>query len=159
MVTRRSIPVTQAVIMWLLLATGVVLGQCPPLLWHVGLFSSAPQGSVLCTDWIQKIMSEVCVHLSFIVSRSDCGLRRRSAAEWLLVMQVRIPLKSWIYVSCVCCVGSGFCDEVVTLSEELWLGARAVRLNCNLETLTMRLPTQTLDCCAKEEKKPHCLYA
>jgi len=27
-----------------------------------------------------------------------------------------------------------------------------VRLNYNLETLTMRLPTSALDCCAKDEK-------
>jgi hypothetical protein len=36
----------------------------------------------------------------------------------LLIMRVRIPLRSWMYVSCVCCVDSGFCDEVVTRSEE-----------------------------------------
>ena len=33
-----------------------------------------------------------------------CRLRRRSSAARLLPLRVRIPLKSWMFVSCVCCV-------------------------------------------------------
>jgi len=32
-----------------------------------------------------------------------CGLRRRSAAAWLLAAWFRILLRAWIFVSCVCC--------------------------------------------------------
>jgi hypothetical protein len=39
-------------------------------------------------------------------SRWPCGLRRRSAAAWLLGSRVRIPLREWMFVSRVymlCC--------------------------------------------------------
>jgi hypothetical protein len=41
-------------------------------------------------------------------------LRRQSAAARLLVSRVPIPLKAWMFVSFVCCVGSGLCDELIT---------------------------------------------
>jgi len=31
-------------------------------------------------------------------------LTRRSAAAWLLGSRVRIPLRIWIFIFCVCCV-------------------------------------------------------
>jgi hypothetical protein len=43
---------------------------------------------------------------------------RRSAAAWLLGSRVRAPQIAWLFVSCVCCVGRGFCDELITRSEE-----------------------------------------
>jgi hypothetical protein len=42
----------------------------------------------------------------------------RSGAAWLLGSRVRIPLKVWLFAASVCCVGSGFCEELVTLSDE-----------------------------------------
>jgi len=44
------------------------------------------------------------------------GLRRRSAAARLLRSWVRIPLGSWMFVCCECCVlsGRGLCDELIT---------------------------------------------
>ena len=57
-----------------------------------------------------------------IICRSQWqrGLRRRSVAARLLVLWVRIPPGSWIYVSCECCVVSrrGLCDGLITLPEE-----------------------------------------
>ena len=47
-----------------------------------------------------------------------CGLSCRSAAALLLGYRVRIPLRTWMFVSRVCCVGSGLCDEPITRSEE-----------------------------------------
>jgi hypothetical protein len=37
-------------------------------------------------------------------SRWPCGLRRRSEAAWLLGSRVRIPMRAWIFVSCICCM-------------------------------------------------------
>jgi hypothetical protein len=45
------------------------------------------------------------------------GLRRRSAVAWLLGSRVRIPLGTWMFVSCVymlSCVGRGPCDWLIT---------------------------------------------
>jgi hypothetical protein len=47
-----------------------------------------------------------------------CSLRRRSTAALLLGSRVRIPLRALMFVSCVCCVGSGLCDELITRPEE-----------------------------------------
>jgi hypothetical protein len=47
---------------------------------------------------------------------------KRSAAAWLLGSRVRIPLRSWMFVSCVyvllSCVGRGLCDGLITRPEE-----------------------------------------
>ena len=45
-------------------------------------------------------------------------LKPRSADTRLLGSRVRIPLSAWMFVCCVCCVGSGHCDELITRSEE-----------------------------------------
>jgi hypothetical protein len=37
-------------------------------------------------------------------SRWLCGLRHRYAAAWLLGLWVRITLRAWMFVFCVCCV-------------------------------------------------------
>jgi hypothetical protein len=42
---------------------------------------------------------------------------QRSAAARSLGLRVRIPLSVWVFVSCVCCVGSGLCDEQITRSR------------------------------------------
>jgi hypothetical protein len=49
-----------------------------------------------------------------------CGLSRRSEAGWFLGSRVRIPLRVWMFVSCVVmyCVGSGLCDLLITHLEE-----------------------------------------
>jgi hypothetical protein len=50
------------------------------------------------------------------------GLRRRSAAAWLLGSRVRIPLGTWMFVSCfyvvLSCAGRGLCDGLITRPEE-----------------------------------------
>jgi hypothetical protein len=50
------------------------------------------------------------------------GLRRRSAAVWLLGSRVRISLKAWMLVYCVCmwlsCVCGGVFDGPITHQEE-----------------------------------------
>ena len=38
------------------------------------------------------------------LSRWPCGLKRRSAAAWLLGSRVRIPLRAWMFVPSVFCV-------------------------------------------------------
>jgi hypothetical protein len=60
-------------------------------------------------------------------SRWSYRLTHRSEAAWLLGSRVRIPLKVWIFVSCVCCVGSGLCHELITRSEET---VRVYASNC-----------------------------
>jgi hypothetical protein len=41
---------------------------------------------------------------------------RKSEAAFLMGSSVRIPLRTWMFVCCVCCVG--FCDRMITRSEE-----------------------------------------
>jgi hypothetical protein len=40
----------------------------------------------------------------FRKDRFYCGLNRGTAAARLLELRVRIPLRTWMFVSCVCCV-------------------------------------------------------
>jgi hypothetical protein len=57
---------------------------------------------------------------TFSVGRSQWpfGLRRGSTIAQLLVSRVRILLRSWMLISCVRFVGSGFCHNMITSSEE-----------------------------------------
>jgi hypothetical protein len=49
-----------------------------------------------------------------------------SAATVFLGSRLRFPQRAWMFVSCVCCVGSGICDVLITRSEESYrLCARA----------------------------------
>ena len=82
-----------------------------------------------------QLMETKCV-----VSRSQwpTGLRRRSAADRLLRLRVRIPPGAWMFFCCECCVlsGRGLCDGLITRPEEsyrLWCV-----LVCDLETSGMR---------------------
>ena len=46
------------------------------------------------------------------------GIRRGAIAARSPGSQVQIPLMTRMSVSCVCCVVSGICDELINLSEE-----------------------------------------
>jgi hypothetical protein len=50
------------------------------------------------------------------------GLRRRSAASWLLGSRLQIPLGAWMFVCCLyvvlSCVGRGLCDGLIIHPEE-----------------------------------------
>jgi hypothetical protein len=63
-----------------------------------------------------------CLVLEVCRSRWPRGLRRRSAAALLLGSRVWIPLRAWVFVSCVYvllpCVGRGLCEGLITLTEE-----------------------------------------
>jgi hypothetical protein len=80
-------------------------------------------------------------------------LRSRSAAARLLRFWVRIPLGSWISISCECCVlsGRGFCDELITRPDESYWPWFVVV--CDLETSWMRKPWSTRGCSAKKQTK------
>jgi hypothetical protein len=61
------------------------------------------------------------VHQLLGRSQRPRGLRRRSAAAWLLGSRVRIPFRAWMFVSCVymlSCVGRGLCGGLITRPEE-----------------------------------------
>ena len=75
-----------------------------------------------------------------------------SAGAHLLGFWVRIPLGSWMFVSCECHVLSsrGLCDELITHPEEsysLWC-----IIMCDLETSGMREPQTSLSCRATGPK-------
>jgi hypothetical protein len=54
-------------------------------------------------------------YINLSLSRCPCGVRRRPESARLLGSRVRIPLRVYMFVSCVlCCVGSGLCDELIT---------------------------------------------
>jgi hypothetical protein len=74
------------------------------------------------------------------LSQWPCGLRRRSAAAFLLRLLVRIPPGAWMFICCKCCVllGRSLCDELFTRPEEpyrLWC-----EVMCGLKTSRMRRP-------------------
>ena len=52
-----------------------------------------------------------------------------------------------VFVPCVCCVGSGLCDEPITHSEESYPVCVCI-IVCDLETSTMRRSRFYLGCCA-----------
>jgi hypothetical protein len=51
-------------------------------------------------------------------SRWLCGLRRMSAASPLLELLIPIPLRAWMFISCIFYIGSGLCDELITRLEK-----------------------------------------
>jgi len=59
-----------------------------------------------------------------------------------------------VFVRYICCVWSGFCDELITRSGE-WYRARACvcAIECNLETSTLRRPRSVFDCCVTKKLK------
>jgi hypothetical protein len=66
-------------------------------------------------------MTDICFYCQ---SQWPRGLRRRSAADRLLSLWVRIPPAAWIFVCCECRVlsGRGLYDELITRPEEsYWL--------------------------------------
>jgi hypothetical protein len=65
-------------------------------------------------------MSRSEVSCSAIQQQQANNIRRRSAAARLLGLRFRIPLRAWVFVSCVfvCCVGGGLCDEIIIRSEK-----------------------------------------
>jgi hypothetical protein len=82
------------------------------------------------------------------------GLIRRSVAVRLQGSCVRIPLRAWIFVFCVHCVGTGACGELFTCSEE------SIGCACDLETVTVRGLRPEMWCCAPPpplKKKPQLL--
>ena len=52
-----------------------------------------------------------------------------------------------MFVSCVCCVSDGSCDEVILSSEESYRLRVSV---CGLETSTVWRSRPELDCCVTE---------
>jgi hypothetical protein len=87
-------------------------------------------------------------------SRWPCGLRRRSAAPWLLGSRARNPLRAWMFVCCVvCCVRCGQCDGLITRSEASCQVCVSV---CELETSKTRRPRPNLGCFATEERSVTC---
>jgi hypothetical protein len=86
-------------------------------------------------------------------SRWPCGLRRRSAAAWLLGSRLRSSLRAWMFFSCVCCMlcrlrPLGWADRSfrgvlpnVCISNGVWS-----------ETSKIRRPRPELGCCVTEKK-------
>jgi hypothetical protein len=52
----------------------------------------------------------------------------------------------------LCCVGSGLCDELITLSEASYR-VYMCRIMCDLKSSTVRRPKPELGCCTTEIKK------
>jgi hypothetical protein len=63
-----------------------------------------------------------CRNPPFNRSQRPLGVRRRSAAASLLGSRVRIPLRAWMFVSCLyvvlSCVDRVLCEELITRPEE-----------------------------------------
>ena len=77
----------------------------------------------------------------WVVEAGPVGL----ATARFLELPAWIPLRVWMFVSCVCYVGSGLCDELITCSGSLGcVGSR---------NLNMRRPRADLGCCATESSE------
>jgi hypothetical protein len=95
--------------------------------------------STLDLTW-NAVPIEISTQLfEFRWSRWPCCLRNGSAAARLLGSRVWIPLRAWMFGSCVCYVGSGLCDELTACSEKSYRVCVCLML-CDLETSTMRQP-------------------
>jgi len=59
-----------------------------------------------------------------------------------------------MFVSCVFCVGSGFCDMLITLPEESYQVCVCVcERERDLETSAIRRPELEMDCCPMQKIK------
>jgi hypothetical protein len=56
-----------------------------------------------------------------------CHPRRKSEAVRLVELRNRIPLRSWTFVSCLCCVRSDLWDELITFAEESYRVRACIR--------------------------------
>jgi hypothetical protein len=83
-------------------------------------------------------------------SRWPYGLKLRSEVASLLGSRVRIPLRAWIFVSCVCCVLCRWrpLGQADHSSRGVLPDARVCLIECHLETSTRRWSRRELGCCA-----------
>jgi hypothetical protein len=100
--------------------------------------SDAPVPHLLC----EACFAEFCF-------RCPCVVRCRSAAVWLLGSWVWIPLREWIFVSCVYCVGTCLCDDLIALTEE---SHRLCVSVSDIETSTTRGPRPEMGCGATDKE-------
>jgi hypothetical protein len=110
--------------------------------------------SFMIMTWFYILVSLLCLIKCIkivLISRSRWprGLRRRSAAAWLLRAQVRIPLRAWMFcLLCLyvvlSCVSRGLCNGLITRPEESYRVSNCVRLR----NLKKRRPRTDLGCSA-----------
>jgi hypothetical protein len=57
----------------------------------------------LCSLYFSISSNKIYNNIIVVNSRAQwpCSLKRRSVAAWLLGSRVRIPLRAWMFVSCV----------------------------------------------------------
>jgi hypothetical protein len=89
------------------------------------LHGAVSQKTHLHTRRCENLKSHITELLIVVSTDTTCrfqwprGLRRRSAAAWLLGSRVRMPLGAWMFVCCVVlCRQRGLCDGLITRPEE-----------------------------------------
>jgi hypothetical protein len=97
---------------------------------------------VLLLERDTQFVIRVCTECT---ENTETGIRRIYAAAELLGSLVRILPRAWMFVSCVCCVGSDLCDGLITRPETSY---RVCVYMCDLETSETRRPRSELGCCA-----------
>jgi hypothetical protein len=108
-------------------------GHVPRNLWNTRMYSrvhNKPRSLLREINPVKVLTSYLFnIHFNIVLpssldsrSRWPRGLRRRSAAAWLLRSRARIPLGAWMFVSCLYavlpCVGRGLCDGLITRPQE-----------------------------------------
>ena len=92
-------------------------------------------------------------------SHWPCDLRRMFKAAWLLGSLVRIPLRAWMFVSCVCRV---LCKQRrVQLTDYSFRGVLPCVCVCVsncvwYRNFISRQPRPDLGCCVTKKKSNHC---
>jgi len=86
-----------------------------------------------------------------------CGLICRTETAKVLGLRVWILLGEWMLVSCVCYVGSGFCDQLITHLEEPYQVCVCWIMH-DLETSTVRWYRPQLVHCSTHKKEVAWLF-
>jgi len=79
-----------------------------------------------CDNNIKIFASQEIFELSYVLQRAQDGnkgvihsnYRKYSTVARLQGSRVQIQPREWMFVCCVCCVGSDFCDELITRVQE-----------------------------------------
>ena len=122
--------------------------------WNMCIWRNAQNTQVVCSLAFPHVLHSMIItycRLESLLNKtnqqiSDYNMCRGKlhVAYRLLRSRVRITLREYLFVTCIC-TNSSLCDELISRSEELYWVCLIV---CDLKTLQMRRPRPDLGCFA-----------